>query len=877
MPVRRWGIALVVVALTGAASHDAIGVTSYQLSAAFRSFDSRAPARLGSAVTVVGGLVLAGAPGDDAAAAGDDAGTARLFHADGTNHVLANPTPMAGDLFGWSLAPLAGPIAMVLIGTPGESADAGAAYLYDADSNSGNFTLCLRTLQATSPHANDHLGASVTAVGTTAFVGAPGNDVKGTDAGAILVFDASSAAGEPATCTSTTETTVIFSPAPAAGEEFGTAAAGTGDRLAVGAPYASNKAPGAGVVYLLDTAGHPIHTLQKAAPAAGDFFGLAVAVTPKTPKSDPGSVYVLVGAPLDDLMGTPDAGAAYLFDGDTGALLHPFIKKPAPAAGDRFGSSVAFVQNGAQVLVGAPGDGPYDAGSAYLFDAASGDLVQSFPNPIPVPVHGSGLEDRFGAAITARGTDVIVGAPGADNIVRFPLGEPTAEDAGVVYAFEFCDGTCATNCANGIVEPPEECDDGNTDEVACRSTCELPFCGDGTRDPGESCDGGDPGECSQGCQPDCTCTPPCGESFGSTIGTTGDEEEANCNCGSPPPNGTPCNDGNQCTFATCQQGQCVALNPMDEDIARKCGPDRPCRRVLGCHQITGCMYEQNPSACDDHDPCTRDACDPPNGDSLGCVHPREPGCCDSCASPTNDCDPRLECVPCHFCDQQIPSGCCPSAGTCVLVTPRTGSGCDDHDACTTGDACMGGVCHGTRVVCTPGHCELPGACGAGGMCSRPRDPACPCGPDAGCDDANVCTLDTCRDGSCPYDPVPGSCDDGNGCTLDDLCVDSRCAGVPVDFERTVDVINGALGLAACPSPLRPKIAMPLDDAAAFVTRAEKKPRAKRLKLLRRAKTKLQTTEAKVRKNRRLSAPCKEALLAAIVVGDERLDCLRGSQ
>ena len=61
-------------------------------------------------------------------------------------------------------------------------------------------------------------------------------------------------------------------------------------------------------------------------------------------------------------------------------------------------------------------------------------------------------------------------------------------------------------CGNGQVEWPEECDDGaeNSDTTpdACRSSCNLPRCGDDTTDTGEECDDGnfDPAD---GCGPTC--------------------------------------------------------------------------------------------------------------------------------------------------------------------------------------------------------------------------------------------------------------------------------------------------------------------------------------------------------------------------------------
>jgi cysteine-rich repeat protein len=48
------------------------------------------------------------------------------------------------------------------------------------------------------------------------------------------------------------------------------------------------------------------------------------------------------------------------------------------------------------------------------------------------------------------------------------------------------------DCGHGVLDPGEECDDGNTsDNDACRNDCRFNVCGDGFRDPAtEQCDDG---------------------------------------------------------------------------------------------------------------------------------------------------------------------------------------------------------------------------------------------------------------------------------------------------------------------------------------------------------------------------------------------------
>jgi len=94
------------------------------------------------------------------------------------------------------------------------------------------------------------------------------------------------------------------------------------------------------------------------------------------------------------------SGAAFLFDAATGTLVRTF---PNPAGSNAlFGSPVAAL--GSDVLVGAPGDSI--AGAVYLFDGTTGALLRTFQAPVPAS------DDKFGFSIAALGSNVLVGAPG---------------------------------------------------------------------------------------------------------------------------------------------------------------------------------------------------------------------------------------------------------------------------------------------------------------------------------------------------------------------------------------------------------------------------------------------------------------------------------
>src|SRR5690242_15958205 len=83
------------------------------------------------------------------------------------------------------------------------------------------------------------------------------------------------------------------------------------------------------------------------------------------------------------------------------------------------------------------------------------------------------------------------------------------------------DTTCAaiqavcitTPCGNGLVDPGEQCDDGNIMAAdGCSATCQFEKCGNGTPDPGELCDDGNTAD-GDGCAHDCLSLETCGNNI----------------------------------------------------------------------------------------------------------------------------------------------------------------------------------------------------------------------------------------------------------------------------------------------------------------------------------------------------------------------------
>lgn len=204
----------------------------------------------------------------------------------------------------------------------------------------------------------------------------------------------------------------LQNPNPArGGGKFGYAVAGLGSSYAVSAPFDDTGARDSGVVYFYEQAGALLKTVSNPEPALGDAFGFALAA---------GDGLLAVGVPFDDAGRARNAGSVFLFD-SAGTLIRK-IANPAPAAEDRFGWSVC-IRSG-KLFVGAPGEdaAASNSGAIYIFDLATGVLLEMKTNP------SAGLGDQFGFSVAADNGLVCVGAA---------LGDTGGTNAGAAYIFDF--------------------------------------------------------------------------------------------------------------------------------------------------------------------------------------------------------------------------------------------------------------------------------------------------------------------------------------------------------------------------------------------------------------------------------------------------------
>lgn len=405
--------------------------------------------RFGAAVAFDASFVLAGDPGDnggrgtlyayqwdgpdcDANGIGDlyeiENGTSADLDVDGVPDECQSPTCLleelnaangaASDQLGWSIATdgervISGAVSKVNAG----GIAAGAAVVYRRD---GTHLVQEALLAGTNVHAGDSFGECVAIESDLVFVGAPGDDTGGGDAGALYVFRR-----DPSTGAWLLETKLL-APDAAAGATFGRSVAYApqlSGALFVGSDGANSPAASAsGKVYVFERSGTAwIHrnTLFDFNGATGDAFGYSVSIRYNT---------LAIGAPYADPSGISDAGKVHV-GSVSAALASPVtlveFAQTVPQPGSHLGYSVAVSRNGL-VAAGAPQDPTrgFTAGSVQLY-------LGSPSSPVLVPLYLSGGNDwdSFGTSVAWADDRLLAGMPFVDTA--------QAQGAGQVCIYKF--------------------------------------------------------------------------------------------------------------------------------------------------------------------------------------------------------------------------------------------------------------------------------------------------------------------------------------------------------------------------------------------------------------------------------------------------------
>ena len=147
--------------------------------------------------------------------------------------------------------------------------------------------------------------------------------------------------------------------------------------------------------------------------------------------------YVIVGANYEDDAAGLNSGKAYIFNSNTGSLLHILDNPNAygTSADDNFGYAVAI--SGNYAIVGAPNE-QTGSGKAYIFDVTTGSLVHTLNNPNQYDV---GEQDNFGVSVAISGNYAIVGSYYESSFDGWA-------GSGSVYVFDVTTGTLSATIHN---------------------------------------------------------------------------------------------------------------------------------------------------------------------------------------------------------------------------------------------------------------------------------------------------------------------------------------------------------------------------------------------------------------------------------------------
>ncbi|MBI5486991.1 MAG: DUF4215 domain-containing protein [Deltaproteobacteria bacterium] len=418
-------------------------------------------------------------------------------------------------------------------------------------------------------------------------------------------------------------------------------------------------------------------------------------------------------------------------------------------------------------------------------------------------VAGDGCESdcTFSCTLAAQCDDGLVcnGAESCSPAHRCAAGAP-APDLTACSLPSGAGGVCRSGlcasiaCGNALVDPGEQCDDGNTDNTdACLTSCVLASCGDGFVRAGvEVCDGDPPRSCTTSCA------------------STGTQSCVGCVWSACSPPAERCNGlDDDCDGATDNGfGIGTACDGPDSDL---CPEGALACDTVGTGTICTDTTSSNLDLCNGLD----DDCDPASPD--GSEDPQTGAACDGadsdlCLEGTNACTSGHE-----VCGDTTPSTVdlcnsldddCDPASADGSEDPLTGASCDgaDTDLCLEGtNACTGGaevcsdttsstvdLCNSLDDDCDPASADgsedpLTGAACDGAdtdLCLEGTN-ACTGGAEV-CSDTTPSTVDLCNG-------LDDDCDPASADGSEDPAAGGPCDGPDLDFCLE--------GIGTCVSPV----------------------------------------------------------------------------
>jgi len=284
----------------------------------------------------------------------------------------------------------------VLVGAPVSDVDGilgGRAFIYRYSPDQ-DLWIQEEDLQALAPSDLDYFGSSVALNADLAVVGSPGDDEKGSNAGAAFVFRRGTSGWS--------FVAKLMASDVAGGDRFGESVATDGRQIIVGSPFAFGAGARTGAAYMFQPAGSSFELDQRFLPEKSNpeqEFGASVTLQ---------DGFAFVGAPGP---GNPDApgGTVSIFSLDDDASDPIEILTSGPSTSESgFGASLdsfsGFLMVGSQRFVGDhPGPG---SARVYSGSGPSWTLL----NPLIGPE--ANRADGFGESVSISSTLASVGAAG---------------------------------------------------------------------------------------------------------------------------------------------------------------------------------------------------------------------------------------------------------------------------------------------------------------------------------------------------------------------------------------------------------------------------------------------------------------------------------
>jgi len=306
----------------------------------------------------------------------------------------------------------------------------GSVYVFDRNLGGPGAWGLVTKITASDGETDDQFGLDLQVAGDVLVVGAFGDDDNGSTSGAAYVFERNQGGAD-----NWGETKKLTASDGEPLDWFGHAVDVDGDTVVVGAYGDDDNGLSSGSAYIFERdLGGPDNwgqVTKKLASNGGEThqYGLAVAIVADT---------VVIGAQQDV---SPLAGQVYIYERDLGGAEawgeSAIVEAPDGQNFDSLGSSLAFT--GDLLAAGAwrDDDNGDDSGTAYIFSRNIGG-PDSWGQIEKLGASDGSAHDWFGMGIAADASQVVVGAPGDDDL---------GSDSGSVYVYTQLAADC--NC-NGI-------------------------------------------------------------------------------------------------------------------------------------------------------------------------------------------------------------------------------------------------------------------------------------------------------------------------------------------------------------------------------------------------------------------------------------------